>query len=273
MRLLLGDLNLEVATQDLMIHCKVFSDNPSLLTTPYHVRSSVSSDSLWQFVDAVQGRVPPITPDNITDLMLLADEFGFAALATRLTDTQSHDLRTTNSVQQSEIGRLREEVAALRNDGAVNALEQRLAGLQLEVGEMRERHRADIESLVQENRALAQLTEKMTQAIAVLQHQIAVLRSGIVRMRDRDAAESSEEKTESSSGEESEEEEEVRHRRGRRSDAKERVARRRKSDYEEEEERATGTKHRRDGSSDRTGESDSDSESVSSKTTSESGTA
>jgi hypothetical protein len=241
------------------------------MMTPYHVRSSVSSDSLSQFVRAIQGSIPPITAENISDLTLLADEFGFAALASRLADAQSElsmapqdrilrrqdaqqgeidELRAANSAQQSEMERMNAEIAALRSDGRVPALERQVAALQSEVESMRERHGAEIGRIAEDNRALTELTTKMSQALAVLQHQLATMRSEITAMQAGEAAEkaerSEEEEMESSENE------------------------------EEDEEGAAGAKDTAErhetsgGSSEPSSESDSESESSSSETTSES---
>jgi hypothetical protein len=144
-------------------------------------------------------------------------------------------------------------IAALKSDGRVPALERQIVALQSEVGSMRERHGAEIGHLAEENRALAELTSKMSQSLAVLQHQLASIRSEIIRMQGGDAAEKaagSDEDLESSSSSE---------------------------DDEEDEERAAGAKDgaqrqaRSDGNSHSTDESESEnSESSSSEATSES---
>jgi hypothetical protein len=81
-----------MAVNDLIFGGKTFkvqripliSQCQSLLTRAYHIRSSVNSDNLRLFISAIEGVTPAIQIDNVSDLALLCEEFGFATLADKV---------------------------------------------------------------------------------------------------------------------------------------------------------------------------------------------
>jgi predicted nucleic acid-binding protein len=122
----------------LITHCSIFQTTPALLAKPYDVQSRVSIDSFGVFVGVIGGTNPAITPDNVTDLGLLADEFKFAALSTAVADwraahplqdadtrlvaaalderLQAHDraLSLLDRVHRRQLGALAGEIGVLR---------------------------------------------------------------------------------------------------------------------------------------------------------------
>jgi hypothetical protein len=64
--------------------CLLFCEHHSLLTSPYNVKSLVSTAVLHQFLTAIHERELFITSDNFHELSLFCDSFGFTSLMTRL---------------------------------------------------------------------------------------------------------------------------------------------------------------------------------------------
>jgi hypothetical protein len=61
--------------------CSKFRDCRSLLTQPYNVTSLIGADVFRAFVNAIDGVSPNLTNENITDIGLLCDEFGYEQLS------------------------------------------------------------------------------------------------------------------------------------------------------------------------------------------------
>jgi hypothetical protein len=57
--------------------CSKFRHYPSFLIQPHHVTSSIGADVFWTFVNAIDGISPTITSENVTDIELLCEEFGY----------------------------------------------------------------------------------------------------------------------------------------------------------------------------------------------------
>jgi hypothetical protein len=56
------DGTISVSRSPLKQSCDLFIHEPALLTSPYHVRSSVSVDIFSLFVSAIEGSNPEFTP-------------------------------------------------------------------------------------------------------------------------------------------------------------------------------------------------------------------
>jgi hypothetical protein len=81
--LVLGDTRLSIPLDLLTANCALFSD-PGQLSSPYHVKSSVSLDHLGTFVECLRRSDAPLAPHCVPGLTALATEFGFRALSDRL---------------------------------------------------------------------------------------------------------------------------------------------------------------------------------------------
>jgi hypothetical protein len=96
--------------------CKLFKQNPALLSADYSIQSSVSLPAFRAFAAALEDEKISINSQNFTDLAQLCEEFGYEALGQRVTEfQQSPDL--TISPQEvlnaiARIHRLEREVAA-----------------------------------------------------------------------------------------------------------------------------------------------------------------
>jgi hypothetical protein len=55
----------KVLARTLVLKCKLFADDPTLLATPYALKSSVSVDDFRQFVSALEGDAVAVTNKNI----------------------------------------------------------------------------------------------------------------------------------------------------------------------------------------------------------------
>jgi hypothetical protein len=66
-----------------------FPDDPILLNSPYRIQSAVGLGALQLFLAALQGDPPKLMKDNMNDLFLLCEEFGFAALLSEVSDFRS----------------------------------------------------------------------------------------------------------------------------------------------------------------------------------------
>jgi hypothetical protein len=82
--IVLGEKARRVAKEALATECKTFTENPSLLNSPYFVKASVPFDVLDTFLSFVEGHNVPITSQNISGLWQLSDEFGFGRFLSRL---------------------------------------------------------------------------------------------------------------------------------------------------------------------------------------------
>jgi hypothetical protein len=70
----------------LMASCEIFKDDPTLLASPYQVKSNVSDATFGLFVAAIEGSDPVISHENSAELALLCDEFGFQVLGDKVQD-------------------------------------------------------------------------------------------------------------------------------------------------------------------------------------------
>jgi hypothetical protein len=65
----------------LLSNCPKF-ENVKLL--PYQVQSAVSAEAFQVFVSPLGGTDPALTTENMNDLLLLSEEFGFRASSLKL---------------------------------------------------------------------------------------------------------------------------------------------------------------------------------------------
>jgi hypothetical protein len=99
---------------------------------PYRVRSPVGGESFQMFVGALEGTVPVITTENMQDLFLLCNEFGFSGLHSQVTDFISahsvadsearkrlSDLEAKNRQQDRKLCFLQKEVVDLQEANKV----------------------------------------------------------------------------------------------------------------------------------------------------------
>jgi uncharacterized coiled-coil protein SlyX len=79
-------------------NCKLFTTDPTLLDSPYHVKSRVRLDVFRLFLEAVKGTSVTITNQNVSELSQLCSEFGFSALANEIsTFLASPDFKDVHS--------------------------------------------------------------------------------------------------------------------------------------------------------------------------------
>jgi hypothetical protein len=79
--LALGDTTLKVELAALDKSCPCFDEE-----LPYRVCSPVSVEVFRIFVGAIEGTPPVLTTENVNDLFLLCEEFGFASLFSQVSD-------------------------------------------------------------------------------------------------------------------------------------------------------------------------------------------
>jgi hypothetical protein len=144
-----------VPSDQAMAVCTLFQNDPALATAPYPVRSSVPPSSFRQFVSAIQGDAVEITAENACDLSLLCQEFGFAALAAKISFHEARDLNARRRIsaledwakqRDRELAILRGCLAQLRDSalGRISRLEEdyarlssRIPGIQTCTAELR----------------------------------------------------------------------------------------------------------------------------------------
>jgi hypothetical protein len=90
--IVLGDTRLTVQVARLLAKCPRFEES-----LPYQVRSPVRVEVFRIFLAALEGAPPVVTTENMNDLFLLCEEFGFASLLSQVTDFIS-----THSVAHSK---------------------------------------------------------------------------------------------------------------------------------------------------------------------------
>jgi hypothetical protein len=83
--------------------CSLFRNKPSLVASPYQIRSSVGATSVQQFITALEGDAVSITMENVSDLSLLCEEFGFDDFGAKLCEFRTPPLSHAND----RAGRLR----------------------------------------------------------------------------------------------------------------------------------------------------------------------
>jgi uncharacterized coiled-coil protein SlyX len=79
-KLILNGKSFKVQKHKLMATCDLFEQNTSLLDSPYHVRSVVSTSSFEQFLSALDSKAIDISNSNYRALCELCNEFVFSGL-------------------------------------------------------------------------------------------------------------------------------------------------------------------------------------------------
>jgi hypothetical protein len=87
--ILLDDATFSVPRVALMTNCPKLLDDTDLPNSPYRVRSAVGGDALQLFLAVVDGTTPEPTTENMNELFLLCEEFGFEALLSTVSDFRS----------------------------------------------------------------------------------------------------------------------------------------------------------------------------------------
>jgi hypothetical protein len=119
---------LQMPLQNLVSQCDLFRSKPALLSTPYHVRSSVPLAIFRDFVAALAGTPPEITNENIDELSLVCSEVGFQSLSAKLTKFRASPAFRSVQMTQDSQARLR-----------ITALEERWLQRDREIAELRSR--------------------------------------------------------------------------------------------------------------------------------------
>jgi hypothetical protein len=85
--------------------CSLFQNNPTLLSSPYQIQSSVSLSIFREFfLSALDGKAINIRDTNFTELQQLCEEFGFTELSAKLSDFRSSmDFKVTKADQPGQI--------------------------------------------------------------------------------------------------------------------------------------------------------------------------
>jgi hypothetical protein len=84
--LLHPEQTVKIPTLQVMTKCSLFQNNPTLLTSPYRIQSSVTLSIFREFLSALEGNAINITDTNFTELDRLCTEFDFIELAAKLSE-------------------------------------------------------------------------------------------------------------------------------------------------------------------------------------------
>jgi uncharacterized coiled-coil protein SlyX len=100
--------------------CELFATDPTLLDSPYHVKSEVRPEIFRLFLEAIQGTSATITNQNFSELSQLCSEFVFTGLANELSafccspdfkDVRAADARIR--VLEDHLSQVEKQIAAL----------------------------------------------------------------------------------------------------------------------------------------------------------------
>jgi hypothetical protein len=149
----------------LLMSCETFENDPSLLSQPYEVRSTVSPDLFRAFLDAILGGVPEITRSNVINFGLLSKEFGFALLSQAVRDFQSRHSEFDASVSrewtslEEDNSRRRDELVMIRSE---------LLSVRDELASTKDRNQSLAESNRRLERSEVELDREIAQAVKKL---------------------------------------------------------------------------------------------------------
>jgi hypothetical protein len=129
-RLVLGDTAFRVGLGTLFTSCPNFKEE-----LPYHIRSPVSVEAFQVFVGALEGTILEVSTENMQDLFLLCEEFGFSGLHSQVTDFIS-----AHSVADSE---------ARKRIGDLEVNNRKLCLLQKEIIDLREANKAQMQDIAE----------------------------------------------------------------------------------------------------------------------------
>jgi hypothetical protein len=93
--------------------CSLFQNNPTLLVSPYRIRSPVSLSIFREFLSALEGKAVNITATNSTELQQLCKEFGFNEFARKLSKFSEPSEDSQRQQIESSLARMR---SALLNE-------------------------------------------------------------------------------------------------------------------------------------------------------------
>jgi rubrerythrin len=130
--LLLNETPFTLPRKLLFTQCELFETDPSLLSTPYRVKSSSSLEAFQQFLDFIQGKDVEVTQATCDALSSLSHEFGSVALSTKVAEFRAS---LAFSQDDSRISFLEEQVASserriLTLEAQIASYEQRLKCLE-----------------------------------------------------------------------------------------------------------------------------------------------
>jgi hypothetical protein len=94
--ILFRDVPHSVPCIELLHQCQKFLDDPSLLSPPYVVQSKVSPEALTHFMEILDGAMLHFSLKTVDDPILLAREFGYNSLITRLVPQRDFPRRERN---------------------------------------------------------------------------------------------------------------------------------------------------------------------------------
>jgi hypothetical protein len=116
----------QVLARLLVLKCDLFTDDPTLASSPYTLKSRISLDDFREFVSALEGTTATITNNNFKGLSQLCEEFRFRDLAAQLSDFRnSGNFKEPSTMEDSE--------ARMR----LSALEERMEDRDREIEQLR----------------------------------------------------------------------------------------------------------------------------------------
>jgi hypothetical protein len=150
--------NFTVPVLQVILKCRLFQSNPTLLGSPYRVQTSVSLSVFREFLSALEGNSINITDTNFTELHHLCEEFNFTELSAKLSEfrpsmdfNESGDANSSGRIANqhyrliamlqskvrrlsTDFGRLVGEVSALRSDSArIQTLSEEVSSLKRQI--------------------------------------------------------------------------------------------------------------------------------------------
>jgi hypothetical protein len=120
---------------------------------PYQIRSPVSVEVFRVFVAALEGALPAITTENMNDLLLLSEEFGFASLLSQVTEYIS-----AHTVVDYEARKRISDLEAKNRQQT-----RKYCLLQKEAVDLREANKAQKEEILSLGRAQAKSDKEMSE--------------------------------------------------------------------------------------------------------------
>lgn len=134
--LICGATTAQVSRRSLVLNCRAFEDNPTLLMCAYQVRSTVDPATFLVFVSAIDGALPVISSATVADLSLLCSEFGFTSLSARVAAFLREQRPPPESPSAARlVDDLREQLFG--QERTVSLLQKEKHRLQAEVDELR----------------------------------------------------------------------------------------------------------------------------------------
>jgi uncharacterized coiled-coil protein SlyX len=161
-----------------MNKCSLFQNNPTLLSSPYRIQSSVSLSIFREFLSALEGNAINITNTNLTEFDRLCKEFGFSELSAKLSEFRP-SMRFKETESETEDADSRGRIAALEEK--VNERDYVIAVLQDKVTELF----TDFGRLVSEVSSL----RSAAAIIETLSAEVSVLKTQIVEQHSKDLTE------------------------------------------------------------------------------------